>query len=72
MSTKKELDFSVFLLYILAEKWKKPPYKVYQILNSTGVLDEYIIKCYDVLHTLGADYLAEDITEFVLEKGVEL
>ena len=24
---------------------------VYIILNSTGILDDYIIKCYDVLHT---------------------
>ena len=72
MCTKKELTFSVFLLYSLAERWNKPPYKVYEILNSTGILDDYIIKCYDVLHTLGEEYLVEDITSFVLEKGITL
>lgn len=39
--------------------------EVYEILDSTGILDDYIIKCYDVLHTLGKEYLVEDITEFV-------
>ena len=44
------------------------PAKVYKILNSTGILDNYIIKCYDVLHTQGKEYLVEDITDFVREK----
>lgn len=70
MCTKKELEFSVFLIYHLAESWKKSPTEVYRILNHTSILDDYIIKCYDTLHTLGAEYLVEDITDFVKEKGV--
>lgn len=35
-----------------------------------NILDNYIIRCYDVLHTQGKEYLVEDITEFVREKGV--
>ena len=70
MCKEKELDFSVFLLYSLANKWKKTPADVYQILDSTGILDSYIIPCYDVLHTQGKEYLVEDITEYVREKGV--
>ena len=53
MCKKKELSFSIFMLYSLADKWKMSPAKVYKILNSTGILDNYIIKCYDVLHTQG-------------------
>ena len=45
---------------------------IQDILNSTGILDDYIIKCYDVLHTLGKEYLVEDITEFVREKGIDV
>lgn len=48
----------------------KSPASVYKILNTTGILDNYIIRCYDVLHTQGKEYLVEDITEFVREKGV--
>ena len=60
------------MLYSLADKWKMSPVTVYKILNETGVLDKYIIKCYDSLHTLGKEYLVGDITDFVREKGVNV
>ena len=63
MCENKELRFSIFMLYSLADKWKMSPAKVYKILNSTGNLDNYIIKCYDVLHTQGKEYLVEDLIE---------
>ena len=72
MCKERELTFSIYLLYSLAESWKKTPSAVYNILNSTGILDNYIIPCYDVLHTQGKEYLVEDITEYVREKGVEV
>lgn len=45
------------------------PQKVYSILKETKALDEYIVPFYDVLHTLGAEYLVDDITECVRERG---
>lgn len=72
MLEKKELIFVVFILYALGEHWKMTTPEVYEILNTTGILDDYIIKCYDVLHTLGKEYLVEDITDFVREKGMDV
>lgn len=72
MCKKNELSFSIFILYSLAEQWNMTPAKVYKILNDTGILDSYIIGCYDVLHTQGKEYLVDDITEFVREKGVHV
>ena len=72
MFKKKELTFSIFILYSLADKWEMTPAAVYKILNSTGILDNYVIGCYDVLHTQGKEYLVEDITDFAREKGVEV
>ena len=72
MCEEKELGFSIFILYSLADKWKKTPAAVYHILNSTVILDNYVIDAYDVLHTLGNEYLVEDITEYVREKGVQV
>lgn len=72
MCLQKELPFSIFMLYGLSEAWNKTPSDVYKLLNSTGILDGYIIEAYDVLHTLGKQYLVEDITELVKEKGIEL
>ena len=67
MIEKKELTFVVFVLHALGQHWNMTTPEVYDILNSTGILDDYIIKCYDVLHTLGKEYLVEDITG-LLEK----
>lgn len=70
MCQKAELEFSVFIIHQLAENWNKKPSEVYAILNKTKILDDYIIKYYDVLHTMGSMALVEDITDFVHEKGV--
>ena len=69
---KKDLEFVVFLIHALADKWSRPCRRVYQILNETGILDEYILPFYDVLHTQGREYLVDDITEFVRDKGVQI
>lgn len=69
MCTKKEMSFSVFILHHLAKRWKMSPTKVYQILNETHIMDDYIIRCYDTLHTQGEKSLVEDITDLVREKG---
>ena len=68
--TEREKDFSVFLIHRLSERWDIPVPETYSILNKTDILDGYIIKCYDTLHTLGTEYLVEDLTEFAREKGI--
>ena len=68
MCKKAEMQFSVFLIHQLAQSWHKTPREVYQILDQTSILDDYIIKHYDVLHTMGEQSLVEDITSFVKEK----
>lgn len=70
MCKKVEMQFSIFMIYQLAEKWRKAPSEVYQTLNKTKILDDYIIKYYDVLHTQGELALVEDITGFVRERGI--
>lgn len=69
---KEKLDFTIFVLYSLSERWEKTPAEIYQILSSTDILNSYIIGCYDTLHCLGKEYLVQDITEFAREKGVAI
>lgn len=69
---KKSLEFTVFMIHALAESWCKSCKSVYKILNNTGILDEYIVPYYDVLHTQGEQYLVDDITGFVKDKGVKV
>jgi hypothetical protein len=72
MCNINELRFSVFVIHHLAKSWNKSPYIVYKTLNDTHIMDDYIIGCYDTLHTQGEQALLEDITDFVREKGVAI
>jgi len=66
--SKAQLTFVVFLLHQLAEAWGMSVPQAYMRLQRVGVLDDYIISCYDVLHTLGSEYLVNDITELVKQR----
>ena len=68
----KEMSFTVFLIHQLAEAWNKTPAEVYAVLESTDILHSYIVPCYDTLHTMGSQYLVNDITSFAIEKGAAL
>ncbi len=72
MCREKELEFSIFIIHSMAERWGCSPAHVYHVLSETGILDDYVIRCYDTLHTLGREYLVEDISDFVKEKGAVL
>lgn len=48
MLEKKELTFVVFILHAHGQHWNMTTPEVYDILISTGILDDYIIKCYEV------------------------
>lgn len=66
----KVLNFTIFLIHKLANAWKVSPSRVYGMLNSSGILDNYIVKCYDVLHSLGAEAMVDDISDLAREKGI--
>ena len=72
MFTENELEFSTFIFYSLSDSWNTSPAEAYKILNSSGILDGYVIEAYDVLHTLGKEYLIKDITELVKERGFHI
>ena len=62
MSTE-HLDFITFCVGRLADALRKSVSQVYSALRSSGVLDDYIVPCYDALHTFCKDYLVEELTE---------
>lgn len=72
MADRKEMAFVVFLIHALSAAWRKLPAEVYAILSKSGVLKKYIVPSYDVLHTLGKEYLVDDVTECVREWGYEI
>ena len=67
--SREELTFVIFLIHQLAEAWGQSPAQVYESLVEKHILDEYVIKHYDTLHSLGREYLIDDITGFMKERA---
>lgn len=63
------LDFITFCVGSLADELHWSASKVYKALRSTGLLDDYIVSCYDVLHTFSKKYIVEDLIDALREKG---
>ena len=70
MDNKDILEFVTYCISKLAQYLDMPQREVYIRLKDSGILDGYLVPCYDVLHTFGSQYLMEDITDFMREKGV--
>ena len=66
-----EIEFAIFCIENIATSLNKDLVETYDILKTTGILDEYILPCYNVLHTQGKDYIVNDIIELMKRKGVE-
>ena len=67
------MEFSVFCIESIAEKLGQTGDVVYEMLTKeSSVLNDYIVPCYDVLHTQGKEYIVEDIIDVMKQKGVEV
>ena len=68
---KKELDFAVFCIESVAEYLGVNGADIYtKLKHESDILDEYIVKCYEALHTQGKDWIERDIIEYMAEKGL--
>ena len=70
--TDEQLKFSIFIINQISKAIGKSSTVVFNFLAESGVLDDYIIGCYDTLHTLGREYLIEDITGLLNDRGVAI
>jgi len=64
------IDFITYCIGNLSRRLGLSAREVYQRLKSSGILMDYIVPSYDVLHTFGKEYLIEDLTDYMKEKGV--
>ena len=67
---KKTLEFVTFCISKLSILLKLPQEEIYSRLEKSGILYNYIIPSYDVLHTFSERYLMLDLIEYMKEKGV--
>ncbi len=64
------LNFITYCISQLGHRLHLSQQEVYRRLKSSGILYDYIVPSYDVLHTFGSRYLMDDLTEYMREKGV--
>lgn len=64
------VDFVTYCIGNLSRRLGLSAGEVYRRLKKSGILTEYIVPSYDVLHTLGKEYLMEDLIDYMREKGV--
>jgi hypothetical protein len=69
--TPEQLFFAVFCIEALAEELGTTGDKVYALLvDDSDILDDYIVPCYDVLHTQGKEWVVRDLLDLMKSRGV--
>lgn len=68
--TFNQLDFAVYCIGLLTSKLGLNQTEVYNRLKKSNILDGYIIKGYESLHTFDSEYIADDLISYMKEKGV--
>ena len=69
--TPEQSFFAVFCIEALADELGTTGEKVYKMLTeNSDILDNYIIPCYDALHTQGKDYIVCELKELMQRQGV--
>ena len=65
------MEFTVFCIENVAEQLNRGGEEIYKLLTEkSDILDDYIIPCYETLHTQGKEYIVNDIIDFMREKGL--
>ncbi|MDR0974493.1 MAG: DUF3791 domain-containing protein [Ruminococcus sp.] len=68
--TENQTLFTVFCIESLSEHLKISVREVYKLLtDKTNILDDYILPCYDVLHTQGREYITDELSELLRTRG---
>ncbi len=64
------LSFVTFCIGAVALTLKLSRNEVYRMLKTSDILDDYIIPCYEVMHTFSYTYIVDDIISLMKKKGV--
>jgi len=68
-----ELEFAIFCIENIAIRLGKNAEEIYCALTEkSNILESYIIPEYEMLHTQSKDYIVDDITGLMAERGIEV
>ena len=63
--------FSVFCIEALSDALSLPGDEIYKMLSEkSDILDSYIIRHYQSLHSQGKDYIVQELVEIMKQEGV--
>ena len=66
----QSLNFTIFCIGSIADHLNMDARDVYHKLQSANIISDYIVPCYDVLHTFSKEYIIEDLVGYMKKKGV--
>lgn len=69
---KNQIDYVTCVIGALALMTGKSCSWIYQKLKAAGVIKDYLVAAYDVLHTFSLEYVAEDVINLMKKKGYSL
>lgn len=71
IKNKRELEFAIFCIENVAQRLGEGGEKVFFDLTVTSnILYDYIVPCYEILHTQDKEYIVDDILGVMKERGV--
>lgn len=68
--TNDQLEFCTFCIGCVADALGLPEEEAYARLRDSGILADYIVRGYDVLHTFDRIYITDDIVSLMIERNV--
>ena len=71
IKSERELEFAIFCIENVAQRLGESGEKVFFDLTVTSnILYDYIVPCYETLHTQDKEYIVDDILGVMKERGV--
>ena len=71
IKNERELEFAIFCIENVAQRRGESGEKVFFDLTVTSnILYDYIVPCYETLHTQDKEYIVDDILGVMKERGV--
>lgn len=70
--TKLEIDYVTCVIGAIAQMTGNSCSYIYRKLKTAGIIKDYLVAAYDVLHTFSLEYVANDVIDLMRKKGYEL
>ena len=65
-------EFVIYIINEVANRNGLYPSQVYQAMDKTGCIRDYLVPYYDVLHTMSSERVSEDVLEYIRLRGAAI